>query len=98
VNNPTAIDASRVEGVGQAMGNDGVPLPSRAGSPVSSSSKYVLFVSKSRRTGPVRSDGEVAGPDDIAETAGTASPEGERFSILRMARLVVYPPRATTRM
>jgi hypothetical protein len=70
------------------MGNDGVPLPSRASSPGSSSSKYVLFVSKSRRTGPVRSDGEVAGPDDIAETAGTASPEGERFSILRMARLL----------
>ena len=29
-----------------------------------------------------------AGPDDIAETAGTAAPEGERFSITRMARLL----------
>jgi putative transposase len=29
-----------------------------------------------------------AGPDDIAETAGTASPEGQRFSITRMARLL----------
>lgn len=29
-----------------------------------------------------------AGPDNIAETAGTASPEGRRFSILRMARLL----------
>ena len=29
-----------------------------------------------------------AGPDDIEETAGTAAPEGERFSITRMARLL----------
>ncbi|APA94532.1 Transposase InsF for insertion sequence IS3A [Nocardia seriolae] len=29
-----------------------------------------------------------AGPDDIAETAGTSSPEGQRFSIIRMARLL----------
>ena len=29
-----------------------------------------------------------AGPDDTAETAGTAAPEGERFSITRMARLL----------
>jgi transposase InsO family protein len=29
-----------------------------------------------------------AGPDDIAETAGTASPEGQRFSVTRMARLL----------
>ena len=29
-----------------------------------------------------------AGPDNIEETAGTAAPEGERFSILRMARLL----------
>ncbi|MDV6247205.1 IS3 family transposase [Rhodococcus opacus] len=29
-----------------------------------------------------------AGPDDIAETAGTAAPESERFSITRMARLL----------
>ena len=29
-----------------------------------------------------------AGPDDIVETAGTAAPEGERFSITRMARLL----------
>ena len=27
-------------------------------------------------------------PDDIAETAGTSAPEGERFSITRMARLL----------
>jgi transposase InsO family protein len=29
-----------------------------------------------------------AGPDDIAETAGTGRPEGQRFSIRRMARLL----------
>ena len=29
-----------------------------------------------------------AGPDDIAETAGTGKPEGQRFSIRRMARLL----------
>ncbi len=29
-----------------------------------------------------------AGPDDIEETAGTTAPEGERFSITRMARLL----------
>lgn len=29
-----------------------------------------------------------AGPDDIAETAGTTSPEGTWFSVLRMARLL----------
>ena len=29
-----------------------------------------------------------AGPDDIAETAGTIQPEGQRFSIARMARLL----------
>jgi transposase InsO family protein len=29
-----------------------------------------------------------AGPDDIAETAGIASPEGGRFSVVRMARLL----------
>ncbi|MFQ6330972.1 IS3 family transposase [Nocardia sp. CWNU-33] len=28
------------------------------------------------------------GPDDIAETAGTTAPEGQRFSIRRMARLL----------
>lgn len=31
---------------------------------------------------------EYAGPDEIAETAGTSSPEGQRFSITRMARLL----------
>ncbi|WP_159840086.1 hypothetical protein [Nocardia sp. CY41] len=31
---------------------------------------------------------EYAGPDDIAETAGTDKPEGQRFSIRRMARLL----------
>ncbi|MGY1870262.1 MULTISPECIES: transposase [Nocardia] len=41
-----------------------------------------------RRTDPVRSDGQDAGPDDIAETAGTIQPEGQRFSIRRMARLL----------
>jgi transposase InsO family protein len=29
-----------------------------------------------------------AGPDDIAETAGIASPQGGRFSVVRMARLL----------
>jgi putative transposase len=29
-----------------------------------------------------------AGPDDITTTAGTSSPEGQRFSIRRMARLL----------
>jgi putative transposase len=29
-----------------------------------------------------------AGPDDIAETGGTTSPEGKRFSVLRMTRLL----------
>ncbi|MRH93102.1 IS3 family transposase [Nocardia sp. SYP-A9097] len=29
-----------------------------------------------------------AGPDDIAETAGTETPEGQRFSLTRMARLL----------
>ena len=29
-----------------------------------------------------------AGPDDIAGVAGTAVPEGERFAVRRMARLL----------
>ncbi len=37
-----------------------------------------------------------AGPDNIEETAGTAAPEGERFSILRMARLLEVSTSATT--
>jgi len=31
---------------------------------------------------------EYAVPDDVAETAGTSSPQGQRFSIARMARLL----------